>query len=613
MPTHKPNAADLAEVRKTLSDTITAFEANKVFAGKVAGADAKKNRKLQNNVIAAYKASLKAVDDGDYTKAKEHADAAVKAVESAGGIIPATQVGAHGEGATVIYTSGGAKANHIGTLHIAAKVGGLSEKKAPTANKEKGPEGGSKKGETQGGKAKDSGESNYPTPSLRKGQELAHIDYTLDGKKIKIPIAAYPVESTPHLVVHRAFDVTKDGVKVESDGWVITQKDTGLRIASSYKGTLKGGRELAEEIGKHGDWKDEQTAQDTVPKEVTMALGGLAKGQDAGNLDKAIDSVKKVEGKEAAGKTDKDPPTGKEGVAGDADLPGLDDKKPYGPGWVSPKGETWESLDTETQEWLKKTRAEIAESKDKFDKREKLLKEFEKQKPYLEKLDDVNYVYSNGFIMLKDGKVVAYDESWRERAESLKKKDESPPTDEKHKDGAAGEAPKAKTDKEGYITLDGKMFGRAKKSAAPQGDPTPWTVEVYRGTERAYVKGKTKKEAVDEALKQWGSVPVLYQGHKGPGVGILKPDAPSRRDGDKDTVVAERRPRKSEKHPKSPIKLSDYGELQDAIQDYTQTASVPKKKNPSAEKLMGYRSAKKKSHYTPKAGRGGSEMKAAKK
>ena len=106
---------------------------------------------------------------------------------------------------------------------------------------------------------------------------------------------------------------------------------------------------------------------------------------------------------------------------------------------------------------------------------------------------------------------------------------------------------------------------------------------------------------------------MLYQGHKGPGVGILKPDAPSRRDGDKDTVVAERRPRKSEKHPKSPIKLSDYGELQDAIQDYAQTASVPKKKNPSAEKLMGYRSAKKKSHYTPKAGRGGSEMKAAKK
>ena len=144
--------------------------------------------------------------------------------------------------------------------------------------------------------------SNYPTPNLHKGQELAHIDYTLDGKKRKIPIAAYPVESTPHLVVHRAFAVTKDGVKAESDGWVITQKDTGLRVASSYKGTLKGGRELAEEIGKRGDWKDQKTAQDTLPKGVTVALGGFAKGQDAGNLNKAIDSVKKVEVKETAGK-----------------------------------------------------------------------------------------------------------------------------------------------------------------------------------------------------------------------------------------------------------------------------------------------------------------------
>ena len=51
----------------------------------------------------------------------------------------------------------------------------------------------------------------------------------------------------------------------------------------------------------------------------------------------------------------------------------------------------------------------------------------------------------------------------------------------------------------------------------------------------------------------------------------------------------------------------------DAIQDYKQTTNAPQKKKPSAEKMMGYRPAKKKSHYTPKAGRGGSEMKAAKK
>ena len=685
----------------------------------------------------------------------------------------------------------------------------------------------SEKGVTQGEKAKDSGsESNYPTPSLRKGQELAHIDYTLDGKKRKIPIAAYPVESTPHLVVHRAFDVTKDGVKVESDGWVITQKDTGLRVASSYKGTLKGGRELAEEIGKHGDWKDEKTAQDTVPKEVAMAIGGLAKGQDAGNLDKAIDSVKKVEVKEAAGKTvtASEPPTwaklrtdgygeilddvgpppefGRQGentkpplkrdvedleesfkrdrlmsdvlgikpedipnlsrtgakeaneyigsvnlaifndqyrradklkaekdaqkekdkkktedggknlsaqesydaaknlsaeesyaaakrwkersdkalegaknleergdrirklikdqsteelaiqmreqhphvlkaairdelvsrgwtrVPGDnnfAIIPPADkepegeskkavsnDEKPYGPGWVSPKGETWESLDTETQEWLKKRRAEIKASKDKFDEREAWLKEFEKQKPDLEKRDEIGYVFSNGYVRLKDGDVVAFDEFLKTHQEDKEPKDKPANPVGQAEEVSEKEAPKAKTGKDGYITLSGKLFGRAKKSN-PKGNPTPWTVEVYRGTQREYVKGRTREEAVNEALKQWRDVPVLYQGHKGPGVGILKTDAPDRRDGDKDTVVAERRPRVSEKHPKSPIKLSDYGGLQDAIQDYKQTISVPKGKKPSAEKLMGYRSAKKKSHYTPRAGRGGNEMKAAKK
>ena len=112
-------------------------------------------------------------------------------------------------------------------------------------------------------------------------------------------------------------------------------------------------------------------------------------------------------------------------------------------------------------------------------------------------------------------------------------------------------------------------------------------------------------EAFEEAPKEPEKVPVLYQGHKGPGVGVLKTDAPHRRDGDKDTVVAERRPRKSEKHPKSPIKLSDYGELKDAIQDYKQTISVPKGKKPSAEKQMGYRSAIKQKVATLRRGRGG--------
>ena len=48
----------------------------------------------------------------------------------------------------------------------------------------------------------------------------------------------------------------------------------------------------------------------------------------------------------------------------------------------------------------------------------------------------------------------------------------------------------------------------------------------------------------------------LYRGHKGPGVGYLKRVLPDRRDGDSDTVVGERRPRKKDKHPRSPVQLA---------------------------------------------------------
>ena len=37
----------------------------------------------------------------------------------------------------------------------------------------------------------------------------------------------------------------------------------------------------------------------------------------------------------------------------------------------------------------------------------------------------------------------------------------------------------------------------------------------------------------------------LYRGHKGPGVGQLAAEIPERWDGDKDTVAAERRPRRA--------------------------------------------------------------------
>ena len=59
MPTHVKETPKVAEVRKTLSNVIAAFEANKVFAGKGAGADAKKNRKLQNALVKEVQGLLK--------------------------------------------------------------------------------------------------------------------------------------------------------------------------------------------------------------------------------------------------------------------------------------------------------------------------------------------------------------------------------------------------------------------------------------------------------------------------------------------------------------------------------------------------------------------------
>ena len=46
--------------------------------------------------------------------------------------------------------------------------------------------------------------------------------------------------------------------------------------------------------------------------------------------------------------------------------------------------------------------------------------------------------------------------------------------------------------------------------------------------------------------------PTLYQGHRGPGIGRLAAEIPDRIDGDKDTVAAERRPRRSDKSRISP-------------------------------------------------------------
>ena len=49
----------------------------------------------------------------------------------------------------------------------------------------------------------------------------------------------------------------------------------------------------------------------------------------------------------------------------------------------------------------------------------------------------------------------------------------------------------------------------------------------------------------------------LYQGHRGPGIGFLADSMPERRDRDKDTVVAERRPRKADTIRPSPAPVPE--------------------------------------------------------
>ena len=94
-------------------------------------------------------------------------------------------------------------------------------------------------------------------------------------------------------------------------------------------------------------------------------------------------------------------------------------------------------------------------------------------------------------------------------------------------------------------------WGKAAEAAAEPAPPEPEATPEP-------VKPKRKREAKAKAKALPASKVVLdgepfYQGHKGPGIGYLKPDLPERRDGDGDTVVAERRPRKSDEFKRSPL------------------------------------------------------------
>ena len=91
-------------------------------------------------------------------------------------------------------------------------------------------------------------------------------------------------------------------------------------------------------------------------------------------------------------------------------------------------------------------------------------------------------------------------------------------------------------------------------------------------TDEPVAKAKSerkRKRAIEGRRKPVAIGDTLYQGHWKSGIGHLKSEMPERRDGDGDTVVAERQPRKADRYKKSPLpvppKLSaKYARIADA-------------------------------------------------
>ena len=116
----------------------------------------------------------------------------------------------------------------------------------------------------------------------------------------------------------------------------------------------------------------------------------------------------------------------------------------------------------------------------------------------------------------------------------------------------------------------GDMYRAAALKPEPVAEAAPEAVseaqpKPRRERRRATPTPEPVAEAAPEAVAPGD---VLYQGHKGPGIGCLKTDLPERRDGDGDTVVAERRPRQSDlfghSSPSWPLSRRDRGRRREA-------------------------------------------------
>ena len=102
---------------------------------------------------------------------------------------------------------------------------------------------------------------------------------------------------------------------------------------------------------------------------------------------------------------------------------------------------------------------------------------------------------------------------------------------------------------------DSAVYEWAKKWRGAQGqrfrqgesDPQVAVKELQAALEKDLGQGGSPASSTPSSDSP-GPSDTLYQGLKGPGIGYLKTDRPERRDGDSDTVVQERRPRKKDEY-----------------------------------------------------------------
>ena len=141
--------------------------------------------------------------------------------------------------------------------------------------------------------------SDYPEPKLKKGQVVTHINNFRSGSgNESVPVAAYPVESSPYLAVHRPVESasTETGVRTATTGWTITHTSTGNTATPGLPNlSLANARRIAEAVGEKGDWETADSALDTVPPEVIHSISRLVSGSDRGDVEGALKRIEEAE------------------------------------------------------------------------------------------------------------------------------------------------------------------------------------------------------------------------------------------------------------------------------------------------------------------------------